>query len=186
MAPSSEDDLGGKQRALDFEQWFYSRSPFVKTLPTLQYELLLQFNSSEAINEYVTAEDYGTTGPKVVMGIVWEGNSASDYRYALRQNATNFNAPEAASRPATLTTPDAARKFADYARNDAEVCLPIDDTPSQGYLEATLWMILVSKSPHFPRDHMKRRTSTPLLKVCGSIPCRAQLPVLRCTKITTG
>ena len=136
LAPSNADDAGGLQRADDFEQWLYQRYPELKTregLP-IKFDFVQRFSSSAEMSAYVQRDDYGFDGPKIAMGLVWQGNDEKDFRYALRQNATGFNAPEAASRPATLTTPDTKKLFNEYARTDFETCLPIDNSPTLGEL----------------------------------------------------
>jgi hypothetical protein len=134
LAPSRLDDEGGKRRALEFEAWLYAKYPELVGL--LPFDVVQHFDSPEAMDAYVTAVDYeGFDTPKIAMGIVWEGDEPMKYYYALRQNSTNFNAPEAAARPATSTTPDTSRLFRHYARNDFSTCTPDENTPRQGPLE---------------------------------------------------
>lgn len=134
LAPSRLEDKGGKQRALEFEAWVYWKYPELVDL--LSFTVIQQFDSPEAIDAYVEDVAYESSEkPKIAMGIVWEGQDPMKYHYALRQNSTNFNAPEAASRPATSTTPNTKSRFRKYARNDFEVCTPTENTPRQGPLE---------------------------------------------------
>jgi len=129
LAPTTSNDEGGQQRAEKFADWL-DQTYAVSELR----QPLIQFHSSpEAMDEYVTAPTYGTSdSPKIIMGIVFEGNDPSAYHYTLRPNATNFNAPEEANRPATWTMADTSKMFDDFARNDFEVCVSIDGTPRLG------------------------------------------------------
>ena len=136
LAPSAPDDHGGRQRAQDFEHWLYHRHPILQTKQGLpfDFDFVRHFDGPQDMNDYVKHRDYGgPENPKIIMGIVWEGNSTKDYRYSLRQNATNYNAPENEGQPATLTTPDTKRKFDDYANTDFEACAPEGGTPELGF-----------------------------------------------------
>jgi hypothetical protein len=138
VAPSSPSDSGGLARVHDFEDWLYSKYPILQTRVGLpfDFDFVRHFDSPREMDDYVKHNNYGssTDFPKIIMGVVWEGNDTQKYFYSLRQNSTNFNAPERASRPATLTTPDTAIKFDSFARNDFEVCSPLDSTPYLGPL----------------------------------------------------
>jgi hypothetical protein len=138
VAPSSPSDGGGAARVEDFQDWLYTKYPILKTRVGLpfDFDFVQHFGSPGEMDDYVKRSSYGssTDFPKIVMGIVFEGNDPQKYFYSLRQNSTNFNAPEKANRPATMTTPDTAIKFDNFARNDFEVCSPIDSTPRLGPL----------------------------------------------------
>jgi hypothetical protein len=101
-----------------------------------EYDIVRNFTDPQEMDDYVGDNDYGKTGyPKLAMGIVWNGNDANNYIYSLRQNSTNFNSPEAQWAPAVFTTPDTSRLFSRYAKDDFDVCIPIDGAPQQGPLE---------------------------------------------------
>ena len=137
VAPVTANDRGGTERALDFRNWLYDWYPVLRNeqdeMP-FDFEFVQVFDSSQAMDNYVTRSDYGNEGvPKIAMGIVWEGNDPKNYVYGLRQNSTNFNSPENAGRP-VWTTPDTSRSFDSFARNDFEVCTLLDSAPKLGPL----------------------------------------------------
>lgn len=128
-------DAGGVERANLFKTWLVANYPAIADgspdMP-FSFPLVQTFDSSTEIDDYVTANNYGTTGyPKIAMGIVWEGGDLIKYNYQLRQNSTNFNAPEEEGRPATATTPNTGEIVDSFARTDT-ACTPLDGTPNQG------------------------------------------------------
>jgi hypothetical protein len=141
LAPSSESDSGGMQRAQDFESYIVNRYTLLNTtlaakfnnstLP-FSYPLVQIFNSQTDIENYVTQGQYGTTGyPKIAMGVIFNGNVANNYDYILRLNSTNFY-PGQDSEPATSTTPDTSTLFSDFARDDSACKASGQGTPSLG------------------------------------------------------
>lgn len=137
VAPLDANDLGGARRAQDFRDWLYDWYPVLRNeegkMP-FDFDFVQVFDSSVAMDYYVTRSDYGHRGvPKIAMGIVWEGDSPKSYAYRLRQNSTNFNSPENAGRP-VWTTPDTSRSLDSFARNDFEVCTLQDSAPKLGPL----------------------------------------------------
>lgn len=126
----------GKQRALEFKSWVETTYPFIASQSDMpfDFELVQIFDSSTAMNEYIKQIDYGKNVPKIAMGIVWEGtdDDSLSYRYELRPNSTNFNAPEKEGRPGTQTTPSTGTVVNNFARNDVSVCVPLDGTAEQG------------------------------------------------------
>ena len=137
VAPSSADDAGGLERATAFGEWIYDRHPSLRdgSMP-FDFDFVKIFNDPEDLEAYVTNKAYGSSGfPKIAMGVVWEGNSATDYVYSLRQNSTNFNAPEEEARQASQTTPDTDRILDSFGNNDFSVCVPQDGAPEQGPLQ---------------------------------------------------
>jgi hypothetical protein len=132
-------DAVGKERATNMSDYILNRWPVLenRTAMRVDFDLLQIFDSAQAMNDYVRAEDYGKTGvPKIAMGIVWgEGNDEHNYLYSVRQNATGFNNPTEEGRPATLTTPDTGTNFESYAKDDYVVCEPEDGTAYQGPLD---------------------------------------------------
>lgn len=140
VAPSATTDAGGQARALDFAVWLYETYPALYNrsgeLP-FSFQVVQNFSSPTEIDDYVESEAYGSDEmhPKLVMAVVFEGNDVNAYKYSLRQNSTNFNAPEAESRPTARTTPSTSTLFASYAKTDFEVCTSASDgAPDQGIL----------------------------------------------------
>jgi hypothetical protein len=102
-------DAGGLQRSADFKDWVYATYPEVTTTA-------MPFH-----NQFDFVR-------------VFSGNSATEFKYALRQNSTNFNAPEDASRPSAKTTPDTAQLLSSYAKDDNDVCDIKNGGPTLGPL----------------------------------------------------
>ena len=136
VAGSSSNDVGGQSRADDFTSWLYGQYPELGNDMPFEYSIVKKFSEPQEMNNYVKGENYGQTStPKLVVGIVFEGNGAFDYKYTLRQNSTNFNAPTSEWRPAVTTTPDTSRLFKDYAKDDFDVCSFQDGEAKQGWLQ---------------------------------------------------
>jgi hypothetical protein len=141
LAPSSESDSGGMQRAKDFESYILNRYTFLNTTLNAEfnnstlpftYPLVQIFNSQTDIENYVTQGQYGTTGyPKIAMGVIFNGNAANNYDYILRLNSTNFYPGEDAQ-PAATTTPDPTALFSDFARDDSACKASGQGTPDLG------------------------------------------------------
>jgi len=100
LAPSSESDSEGFQRAKAFESYILNRYPVLNTtlaakcanstLP-FSYSLVQVFPSAVEIETYVKQDKYGENGfPKIAMGVIFKGNSPTSYDYVLRLNSTNF------------------------------------------------------------------------------------------------
>ena len=72
------------------------------------------------------------------MVVVFDGNEANRYAYSLRQNSTNFNAPEQEARPGARTTPSTTKQLESFAKNDRDAC-PDEEggEPSQGVLDSS-------------------------------------------------
>jgi hypothetical protein len=131
-------DGGGQIRAEEFKGWVEATYPAIVTegMMPFDFELVKVFESSKAINEYIKNAAYGTaTAPKIVMGIMWEGDDGANFTYELRPNSTNFNAPESEGRGGTQTTPSTGKLVDNFARDDNSVCVPLDGTASQGPFE---------------------------------------------------
>jgi hypothetical protein len=131
-------DAGGRQRATAFEQWIFANYPVISpnssnySLP-FDFPLVKLFNSSDAMNSCVKSPDYGRiTVPKIAIGVVWQGNDVQSFNYSLRQNSTNFNAPEEEGRPTAQTTPPTGTWVDSFARKD-DICAPINGGPLLGY-----------------------------------------------------
>jgi len=134
VSPSDANDVGGQSRVDDFTSWLYGEYPELSS--SIDYDVVKNFADPQQMNEYVTSSDYGKTGnPKIIMGIVFEGNDERNYKYTLRQNRTNFNSPESEWNPATITTPNTNRLFKHYAKDDEDVCIPMDGAAEQGWLQ---------------------------------------------------
>lgn len=134
VALSGTDD-GGRERAALMKDYILDRYPVLtdNTSIPVPFELIQIFDGPLAMDQYVKSADYGKFGvPKIAMGIVFEGNDPNNYVYHLRQNSTNFNNPTAEARPAVATTPDTSIKFASFAKNDNEPCVPLDGSAEQG------------------------------------------------------
>ena len=85
------------------------------------YDFVQIFESNEAIDKYVTNINYGTPGnEKIGLAVVFDGNDPLDFKYAIRQNATNFNTWEAQSQPAAPSTPDTRKLLNSYSVGDFE------------------------------------------------------------------
>jgi hypothetical protein len=130
-------DAGGQERAEAFAQWIYATYPMTVpgnpnySLP-FDFPLVKLFNSSQEIDDYVKAADYGhIETPKIAMGVVWQGKDMKAFNYSLRQNSTNFNAPEADGRYAVQTTPPTDTWVDSYAKQDNS-CVPLDGAPILG------------------------------------------------------
>jgi hypothetical protein len=138
VAPSSEDDNGGRERAADFSDWLIDRYPALRNLNgelPFEHPVVQSFGSPDAIDSYVQAPEYGDSlHPKLAMAVVFEGNSPAKFLYSLRQNTTNYNSPEDESRPTARTTPSTTVLFASYAKSDFEVCVDDQGGPDQGPL----------------------------------------------------
>jgi hypothetical protein len=124
-------DTGGQERAKAFAQWIYATYPVIApnnpnySLP-FDFPLVKLFNSSEDIDDYVKLPNYGRVDvPKIAVGVVWQGNDLKAYNYSLRQNSTNFNAPEDDGRYAVQTTPPTGTWIDSYANQDNS-CKPLD------------------------------------------------------------
>jgi hypothetical protein len=135
VSPSSSGDDGGLERAEEFRDWIYTRYPDLNDTSEMpfDFDFVKVFSSPDKMSDYVKSSDYGEKGsPKIAMGVVWDGNSATNYRYRLRQNSTNFNAPEEAGRPVSQTTPDTDREFDSSAKSEDDVCGTQGGSPDQG------------------------------------------------------
>lgn len=137
VALSGTDD-GGLERASLMRDYILGRYPALTNNDSIPapFELVQIFDSPLAMDQYVKAGEYGKSGvPKIAMGVVFEGNDPDNYLYQIRQNSTNFNNPTAEGRPAVATTPDTTTKFASFAKNDDEPCVPLDGAAEQGERE---------------------------------------------------
>jgi hypothetical protein len=141
ISPSSMQDEGGLVRATAFRDYIYTRYPDLDnsdaetSVMPFDFEFVQIFSDPQELDAYVKNKNYGSKEfPKVGMAITWDGNSATDYFYSLRQNSTNFNAPEEEGRPASQSTPDPDRIVNSFAKTDFTVCTPQDGAPDQGIL----------------------------------------------------
>jgi ABC-type branched-subunit amino acid transport system ATPase component len=138
VSGSSEDDTGGRQRASEFQAWMFERFPVLTNWTAMPFDwpFVQLFNSPNAMNDYVKAADYGSVEkPKIGMGIVFAGNDPNNYDYWIRQNSTNYNAPETTRdgrSQVVRTTPDTSRKFSSFSKNDAEACRLDGGAPDYG------------------------------------------------------
>jgi len=133
VSGSAENDAGGRERAEGFRDYVYDRWPFLLNIRNgrenpgrpFPFEFVQIFRDPGAMDDYVGRSDYGTVDvPRIGMGIVFDGNDPTNYKYWLRQNSTNMNIPERedARNPSIVTTPPTDRLFNDFARTDFETC----------------------------------------------------------------
>ena len=139
LASHDENDQAGRQRVQDFQTYIEDRYPQLQDLNLTHfpndYDFVKTFNSSDAIDQYVKGDDYGTTGKEQIgVAVVFQGNDRLDFQYSIRVNSTNFNAPEEEARPGTTTTPDTSRLFSSFAKRD-NACVPLGGTPDQGTMQ---------------------------------------------------
>jgi hypothetical protein len=141
VSPSSAEDEGGLARATAFRDYIYTRYPDLNnsdaetSVMPFDFKFVQIFDDPQELDAYVKSKNYGSKEfPKVGMAITWDGNSATDYLYSLRQNSTNFNAPEEEGRPASQSTPATDRIVNSFATTDFTVCSPQDGAPDQGVL----------------------------------------------------
>jgi hypothetical protein len=133
-------DAGGLERAAHFRDWLYTRYPVLLLLTPQQHLLqqpLVQFFEQDVLDDYVQSPVYGTPGhPKIAMGIVFAGNDPDKFSYSLRQNSTNFNAPEQdTAKPAVRTTPQTDKIQDIFATDDFSVCISLEQRgPDLGVL----------------------------------------------------
>lgn len=143
VAGSTDDDTGGMERAKQLQEYIYKKWPFLLNVQNgrdnpgrpFPFEFVQIFRDSDAMDDYVKRNDYGTDGvPKIGMGIVFDGNDPNHYKYWLRQNSTNMNVPggETTNHRLVLTTPPTDRNFNNFARNDFETCMLDRDAPKFG------------------------------------------------------
>jgi hypothetical protein len=72
--------------------------------------------------DYVRDKHYGRANkPKIILGIVFEGNDDMVFKYTLQQNSTNYNQLEQQSRPSSFTTPVTSVLLNSYAKDDLDV-----------------------------------------------------------------
>jgi ATP-binding cassette, subfamily A (ABC1), member 3 len=155
IAASTDSDIGGHTRAIQFQQYMYTTWPTLRPVSSnntndgshdsnhasvlpFQFDFVQIFNSERAIEEYVTRNDYGTTNaPKISMGIIFYGNSTTDYKYTIRQNSTNINIPASTveGNPVSITTPATNRLFNHYAKTDFDTCARSATDPKWGVFD---------------------------------------------------
>ena len=124
VAPKDASDTAGSSRAEAFKSYVEERYPQLLD-PSKNhfdgYQFVQIFPSNDAIDKYVTDINYGTKGaPKIGLAVVFEGNDPLDFKYSIRQNATNFNTWDSASQPAAPSTPDTKKLFNSYSVGDQE------------------------------------------------------------------
>jgi hypothetical protein len=141
IAPATSSDMGGKVRSEQFRDYVYRTYPVLDPAGAIRlpfsYPFIRMFDSSEDIEQYVEAAEYGNVfHPKLSFAVVWEGNDAFSYKYRLRQNSTFFNVPSGAARPASLTTPPSTQLVDRFAVDDTR-CPIFDGAPVIGSREAS-------------------------------------------------
>lgn len=139
IAANNKSDIGGMQRASDFQNYIYKRYPQLSntSLPALQHgEFIRLFESNNALEKYTTHPDYGigSDRPRLAMAVVFSGNDNSSYDYTIRINSTNNNAP-GWSNGMSRTTPDTNRLFSSLAKREYDACGHIVHGSPQGPLQ---------------------------------------------------
>jgi hypothetical protein len=142
LAATDANDVGGLERAQLFRDYIYRRYPQLSntSLPALQSgEFVRIFESNQALEAYIQHPHYGVLErdlPKLAMAIVFSGNDKENYKYTLRINATNNNAPGWSSGMAR-STPDTNRLFASFAKQEIDACGHLVRGDPQGPLQYT-------------------------------------------------
>lgn len=138
LAPSTEDDPVGDERVDQFMSYLGESYPQLLDASNFPFQHLFvqKFQSTDALDAYVTHSDYGTTSmPKVAVAVVFDSTSGdeNDFSYVLRVNSTGYNSPENEARPASQTTPSTARLFATFAKTPESACSLPGGSPLVGY-----------------------------------------------------
>lgn len=124
VAAKTAGDTAGKERAEAFKAYMEERYPQLLDPTQSQYKtynFVQYFESNEAIDKYVESKEYGSPGfEKIGLAVVFEGNDPNDFKFEVRQNATNFNTWDSASQPAAPSTPDTRTLFSTYSTGDYE------------------------------------------------------------------
>lgn len=142
LGVSGTDAANGSSRARAFRNWLYNEYPALTDPNQMHFqsstEFVMLFDTETDMDNYITSLSYGTNtidSPKLSFGIVFDGDSDTSFTYKLRQNSTNYNAPEEQARPAQFTTPPTNILLDSFAKNDFTTCVPAGGTPAQGPLE---------------------------------------------------
>lgn len=132
VAPQTSAATRGAARMQRFKSYVESNYPEFNSTGHYAYPMVQSFTDEKAIEDYVTASDYGSKGkPKVAFSVIFpDGTSDKDYAYTLRMNSTNFNIATNEGRPATRTTPATYREFDDLAVQD-NVCATLNGAAEQ-------------------------------------------------------
>jgi hypothetical protein len=138
VSGKDEDDKGGNFRAMQFQAWLYDRYPaLVSDAMPFEHDFCQVFPSEQSMSDYVLNKDYGSLDmPKIIMGIVFEGNDDKVFKYTMRQNSTNYNKLEQQSRPSSPTTPDTSTILSSYAKAD-DACWLEDGSPELGIMSSS-------------------------------------------------
>lgn len=126
LAPmdAGEDSVAYKQMN-DFVAFVEEKYPHVTNSEDLPYDypFLQTFSSNDALEDYVTSNDYGTLEqPKVGVAVVFSSITEKEYEYSIRVNMTNYNNINEGDRPTAVTTPTTNRVFDSFAKED-NVCV---------------------------------------------------------------
>ena len=129
LAPMNSTSSVGKVRAESFRDFTLNKYPALVNNVPFSYDFIRIFESNQEIDDYVTSSDYGgLSKPKIGLAVIFSDvASVKEYKYDLRINSTNFNAPEVEGRPGTATTPNPAKLFDNLANVDS-TCTPIGGT----------------------------------------------------------
>ena len=136
MIAVSGSNEAGLTRAEDFRLWMLDRYPELLTEMPFEFDPVKVFDSSTEIDTYVRRSDYGNSDvPKIMVGIVWEGNDENNFNYAIRLNQTNFNNPKDEARPGAKTAVDTSVVVESFAKTDFDCPTDEDGLPDQGPLQ---------------------------------------------------
>ena len=136
LAPMSKDMARGRQRAESFARFIFTEYPGINLVPEYANESFVRFfDDNAAVDEYVKQQEYGEfENRKIAVAIIFgDGDDKYDFVYSIRANSTNYNIPEGAGRPATLTHPKTKIVFDDFAASD-KTCGGVPGAPNQGNL----------------------------------------------------
>ncbi|KAL7554951.1 hypothetical protein ACHAWF_018531 [Thalassiosira exigua] len=131
LAPLSSESEGEAGRALRFKAYVEGRYPQLvnKSALPFEHDFVQVFDSNDELQSYITSEAYGAEVdgryfPKVAVGVVFGGGDdpGKSYEYVLRTNSTNYNSQEQSGAPVARTTPNTARVFDHYNREDGTSC----------------------------------------------------------------
>lgn len=135
LAPKSEDTI-------KLRDWIYLNHPALSSQNSTISEhyfnktFIKIFDTEEDIERYIESSDYGLLfeKPKIAGAIILNDGYPS-YSYSIRANATNFNNPANAVRPAVVTTPPTTKKFDSFAKAPDVTCWPERGYPRLGRYE---------------------------------------------------
>jgi ABC-type multidrug transport system ATPase subunit len=106
----------------------------ILNFPT-NYSIFRTFDSSQAMDAYVTAPDYLASKTKIAIGIAFnddDDDNPNVYSYTIRPNSTHVSAAENIGRPGIATTPPPEKLFRPFAKQNNDSCPLREGTPYLG------------------------------------------------------